>query len=158
MVRTYNSDRCYVMPLHTEGEKKVFSLVHTPLSRELLEDLAGADALKFCSGADAYLLKDVLSDERMREKRQVAERKSGLNLSYEERTPRCMDLVLDCGLNVGQVQNCYTWMNGVILMAQECVAENQFRIYMTKPPGRILKIAQQQWLICLERRQQGLRC
>lgn len=43
-------------------------------------------------------------------------------------------------------------------MERKCLAENQFQIKMTKPPGRILKIAQQQWRECLFRRQEGKRC
>lgn len=61
----------------------------------------------------------------------------GGDLQYEEREPRCMDLVLDCGLesNIGQSQKCFTWINGVLLMKQQCDAPNKFSIYMTKPPG-----------------------
>jgi hypothetical protein len=89
-----------------------------------------------------------------------AHRPSGLDLPLEQREPRCVDLILDCGkgTGIGEVQTCYTWMNGVIKMAQECVSPTQFKIYMTKPPGRMLKIAQQQWKICLQRRKEGLRC
>ena len=57
-----------------------------------------------------------------------------------------------------QTQQCYTWINGVILMKQECTDGNKFKIYMSKPPGRILKIAQREWKVCIERRKEGLRC
>lgn len=88
------------------------------------------------------------------------DRASGLNLKYEERNPRCEDLILDCGKDgaIGQTQQCYTWINGVILMKQECTDGNKFKIYMSKPPGRILKIAQREWKVCIERRKEGLRC
>lgn len=33
-----------------------------------------------------------------------AHRASGLDKEYDERKPRCMDLVLDCAKQVGQVQ------------------------------------------------------
>jgi hypothetical protein len=86
-------------------------------------------------------------------------RPSGLDIPLEQREPRCVDLILDCAFGqIGQVQTCYTWLNGVIKMNQECVSTTQFKINMTKPPGRMLKIQQQQWLICLQRRKEGLRC
>jgi len=86
--------------------------------------------------------------------------KSSLDMTYEERTPNCMDILLLCSESgaIGKVQSCYTWINGVMYMEQTCIAENKFKITMTKPPGRMLKIAQQQWRICLFRRKEGKRC
>jgi hypothetical protein len=167
VMQTVGSNRCYVMPINRENEKRTLMLVHEPLSDDALEAIAGEHAKEFCADVPAYLLKDVNTVEKNRKKRQTPDdvdkndpRAGGLALEYEQRTPRCEDLVLDCGLDgaVGQTQDCYTWMNGILKMKQECVSPTQFRVYMSKPPGRILKIAQQQWLICLQRRQQGLRC
>jgi len=84
--------------------------------------------------------------------------KDAKDLPIEQREPRCTDVILDCTDHVGQVQSCYTWVNGVLWMDRKCSDEKDFSIHMTKPPGRILKIAQQQWIICLQRRNQGLSC
>lgn len=43
-------------------------------------------------------------------------------------------------------------------MKQICDEPTKFSIYMSKPPGRILKIAQREWKDCLLRRQRGERC
>lgn len=160
VMRTADSDRCYVMPINRDNEKRTLSLIHDPLSDEMLEQIGGPYAVDFCDGQPVYMLKDIHQAEASRAKRQAPVRASGLDKEYDERTPRCMDLVLDCSADgaIGQTQDCYTYINGVILMKQECTSENTFKIYMSKPPGRILKIAQQQWKICIARRSEGLRC
>jgi len=168
VMQTIGSNRCYVMPINRDNEERTLMLVHEPLSDDALEAIAGEHAKEFCAEVPTYLLKDVNAVMKSRNKRQTNPadfdkndpRAGGLALEYDQRTPRCEDLVLDCGLQgaVGQTQDCFTWMNGILKMKQECVAPNQFRVYMSKPPGRILKIAQQQWLICLQRRQEGQRC
>lgn len=159
---TDNSERCYLMPLNEAGEKRAHILLHDPLSEELIEEIGGDRAVHFCEGLPTYLLREINTHEegKARRKRQAEERKWGGDLPYEQRTPRCMDLVLDCGLdsNIGQTQECYTWINGVLFMKQICDEPTKFSIYMSKPPGRILKIAQREWKDCLLRRQRGERC
>jgi hypothetical protein len=254
VVRMHSKNRCYLMPMATQeisAAGRPLELVNQPLSEEVVEGMAGADAVQFCQHQQTYLLRDPMQVEQARRKRDAAyaaaeaaheaaggaaveavpaeaehgasgsaehgaaapaaapasgeasheaaapaagaaaagpappaaqtatggggyakptagkpgvgifaHRPSGLDLPLEQREPRCIDLILDCGkgTGIGEVQTCYTWINGVIKMAQECVSPTQFKIYMTKPPGRMLKIAQQQWKICLQRRKEGLRC
>jgi len=85
-------------------------------------------------------------------------RPSGLDVPIEQREPRCDDTFLDCVVSIGKKVTCFSWTNGVIKLDQECMQGNQFRVSMTKPPGRILKLAQEQWRICVERKMQGLKC
>uniref|UniRef100_A0A914VJ98 Uncharacterized protein n=1 Tax=Plectus sambesii TaxID=2011161 RepID=A0A914VJ98_9BILA len=217
VVRLHSKNRCYLMPIASEettAAGRPLELVNEPLSENVIEGMAGPDAVEFCRHQSTFLLRDPMQVEKARRKREAdgaeaghadaaaapaaapaaaagaagpaapapvaashasegakptagkpgvgifAHRPSGLDLPLEQREPRCVDLILDCGKGqgVGEVQTCYTWINGVIKMAQECVSPTQFKIYMTKPPGRMLKIAQQQWKICLQRRKEGLRC
>jgi len=163
---TDGSERCYLQPLNRDGVRRALQLVPEPLSEEMIEAIGGVSAAHFCDGLPTYLLRDldevrVNHAERARRQANIPEDLTwGGELEYDQRTPRCMDIVLDCGLdsNIGQSQKCFTWINGVILMKQQCDSPTQFSIYMTKPPQRILKLAQRQMKECLLRRQKGLRC
>ncbi|KHJ43447.1 hypothetical protein D918_06356 [Trichuris suis] len=84
--------------------------------------------------------------------------KPAIEIDIEERQPRCVNVLLDCFNHVGQVQLCYTWQNGAMFMERKCLDKNKFEMKMTKPPGRILKVAQQQLVLCLERKEKGLQC
>jgi len=80
------------------------------------------------------------------------------NIPMEKREPRCHKILLDCTTMVGQVQSCFTWQNGRMYMDRKCESENKFVIRMTKPPGRILKVAQQESLLCLQNHKAGKDC
>uniref|UniRef100_A0A915ILE3 Response regulatory domain-containing protein n=1 Tax=Romanomermis culicivorax TaxID=13658 RepID=A0A915ILE3_ROMCU len=80
------------------------------------------------------------------------------NIPLEQRKPRCHNIVLDCPNMVGQVQSCFTWQNGRIWMDRQCKDPNTFVIRMTKPPGRILKVAQQETILCLKLHKEGKDC
>uniref|UniRef100_A0A5S6R4I5 Uncharacterized protein n=1 Tax=Trichuris muris TaxID=70415 RepID=A0A5S6R4I5_TRIMR len=69
--------------------------------------------------------------------------KPALEIDIDERQPRCVNVLLDCYNHVGEAQLCYTWQNGAMFMERKCLDKNKFEIKMTKPPGRILKVAQQ---------------
>jgi hypothetical protein len=80
------------------------------------------------------------------------------DVPIEKRDPRCHKIVLDCPTMVGQVQSCFTWQNGRLFMDRKCLEPNKFIIRMTKPPGRILKVAQQESILCLQRHKEGKDC
>lgn len=80
------------------------------------------------------------------------------NIPMEQREPRCHKILLDCTTMVGQVQSCFTWQNGRLYMDRKCEDEKKFVIRMTKPPGRILKVAQQEALLCLQRHKDNKEC
>jgi len=80
------------------------------------------------------------------------------NIPMEKREPRCHKILLDCTTMVGQVQSCFTWQNGRMYMDRKCESETKFVIRMTKPPGRILKVAQQESLLCLQNHKAGKDC
>ncbi|VDN53212.1 unnamed protein product [Dracunculus medinensis] len=75
-----------------------------------------------------------------------------------DRNPRCMDLILDCGMKVGQVTTCYTWISGMISMQRECLNANGFKVVLAKTKEKITKLQVELREICSERRKQGLRC
>jgi len=183
VVRVLAKNKCYIRPLGSESRP----LIQVPeaLSEHLVEELGGVWAVQFCEGLSSYLLRDVAKVEESRRRRQATDasqpqpqpqqpqpsggsptqrpfgtsrRPSGLDLDIDQRNPRCDELILDCVTSVGKVQTCYTWINGVIKMDQKCESPTVFKVFMTKPPGRMLKIAQEQWKICVERRKTGLKC
>jgi len=80
------------------------------------------------------------------------------NIPMDKREPRCHKILLDCTTMVGQVQSCFTWQNGRMYMDRKCESETKFVMRMTKPPGRILKVAQQESLLCLQNHKAGKDC
>jgi len=163
LTRDASSGRCYITPVKAspKGETnthkaKPFRILPEKLSTEFVRYFAGEDALVICGDFDTYLAVEVDAADA---KNAAARAKRGtLDMTYEQRTPNCMDLLLLCPDSVGKVQSCYTWIMGVMYMDQTCLAENKFKITMTKPPGRMLKIQQEQWRECLFRRKEGKRC
>jgi hypothetical protein len=157
VVRT-EEDLCYVQPKPLKdmnGKARPMKIIREPLSQQMLEELASPAAVEFCDGATAYLLKEVVPEEleHARQKRQETD------ISYvDQRTPRCEDIILDCVASVGQKSTCNTGVNGVFFMERTCESETKFKIFMTKPPGRILKVLQQESKVCRIRRLKGLRC
>jgi len=159
VVRT-EEDLCYVQskPLKDmNGKARAMKVVREPLSEQMLQELASPAAVEFCDGATAYLLKEVVPEELEHAPRQ--KRDGETDISYvDQRTPRCEDMILDCTASVGQKSTCNTGVNGVFFLERTCEAENKFKIFMTKPPGRILKVLQQESKVCRIRRLKGLRC
>jgi len=158
LMRDGTSGRCYIVPKPQNDKTgkqvaKPFRVLPEALNTDLIRHFASKDALTICGDFDTFLAVEVDPEEHS-----ARSKRGTLDMTYEERTPNCMDMLLLCPESVGKVQSCYTWIMGVMYMDQTCLAENKFQIKMTKPPGRMLKIQQQQWRICLFRRQEGKRC
>jgi len=180
--RPTGGDKCYLLPIRQPGQDndqpRPLILQHDPLNDDMIELIAGEDGASFCNGYETYLAREMKPEETRRKREDAPpasaptsgavqgglfgsaqnQGKDAKDLAIEQRQPNCKDVLLDCTDHVGQVQSCYTWINGVLWMDRKCTDSNTFNIHMTKPPGRILKIAQQQWIICLQRRNQGLPC
>jgi hypothetical protein len=160
LLRTMAKHRCYILP--RTSASAVVLMRKLQLVREIIDEndklnVLGGDGKKFCSDDKIYLL-EALS-EGTRQKRDSTAAGDPLQLSYEKRSPRCVDLILDCAEGeIGEVRSCYTWINGAMTMKQTCLSQKEFKITLTKPTGRIMKVQREQALICFERRQNGLRC
>uniref|UniRef100_A0A914CY91 Uncharacterized protein n=1 Tax=Acrobeloides nanus TaxID=290746 RepID=A0A914CY91_9BILA len=149
IIRTNQSNRCFLLPVDKNGRD---TYIFHKISKNVAESLGGKNVMRFCHNNLFYLLSPASNSTRI-------EQNDGLSLSYEERTPRCTDLLLDCSnQKIGESQLCYTWINGVMRMDQSCISSTEFKVSLRKPQGRMLKIQQEQWKICLERRRNGLRC
>lgn len=255
VTRLMSSDRCYIMPQRSSGEQardraqgRPLALIDDALSADMVEHMAGPDAVAFCRGYATYALRDLqedMQDNAERPKRDASYAKpppaisappvavpaapvaaanappspaasvapvaapaiaaaaaasaapaaagnaalssadlaakvpeltgpraegDGIfggaklpgkpvaQIALEQRTPRCHKIVLDCPNMVGQVQSCFTWQNGRIWMDRQCKDPNTFVVRMTKPPGRILKVAQQESILCLQLHRQNKDC
>ncbi|KHN73518.1 hypothetical protein Tcan_11749 [Toxocara canis] len=160
VIRLHNKDRCYIAPFDQKNDtQRKLELINEELSEALIEQLAGVDALRFCRNQQTFLLKEPENTNapiNRRRRRQALT--NPLDLPIEQRTPNCMDLLLDCGRQIGEVNDCYTWINGAMAMHRQCLSDSEFKVTIAKPKGRIAKIQEQQWKICEERRREGLRC
>ncbi|KRY71055.1 AMP deaminase 2 [Trichinella pseudospiralis] len=174
--RTANKNQCYVMPYEEQNsvptEGKPFVVIEPSLNYEIVAAILGDDGALFCSGYEVYFVRDIkmVNTEYDRRRRELGKvypssgifatakdtGKNAVDLNIEDRHPRCKNIILDCYDYVGQVQSCYTWQNGAMFMERKCLEKTKFEIKMTKPPGRILKVAQQQMLLCLQRKEKGL--
>uniref|UniRef100_A0A915C053 Uncharacterized protein n=1 Tax=Parascaris univalens TaxID=6257 RepID=A0A915C053_PARUN len=159
VIRLHSNDRCYIAPLHQNfSAPRTFELVNEELSDALIEQFAGIDAVKFCQHQHTFLVKEPNDVNKIQNRRRRQAATDPLETPIDSRSPNCMDILLDCGRRVVEVNNCYTWINGAMQMHRECLADNEFRVTLTKPKGRIDQIQEEQWEICKERRKQGLRC
>jgi hypothetical protein len=179
--RPTGGKQCYLIPIRPAGQDtdqpRPLIVQTQPLNDDMLEVIAGEDGASFCNGYVTYLTSEMKPDETRRKREDAPpsaptsgtaeggifgsaqnQGKQARDLTIDQREPRCTEVLLDCTDHVGQVQSCYTWVNGVLWMDRKCTDSKQFNVHMTKPPGRILKIAQQEWIICLQRRNQGLSC
>ncbi|TKR72113.1 hypothetical protein L596_019623 [Steinernema carpocapsae] len=162
VVRAHSSDRCYIVPLRLAVDqqqlKQHVELVEEITNTRILESLAGIDAVDFCKNHRVFFMADPQIKATSRRRREAAA-VDPLKLKYEERSPRCMDVLLDCADGkIGEIHSCFTWINGVMAMDRECISPTEFKVTLKKPEGRILKIQKEQWEICKERRKEGLRC
>uniref|UniRef100_A0A1I7Y3E6 BRICHOS domain-containing protein n=1 Tax=Steinernema glaseri TaxID=37863 RepID=A0A1I7Y3E6_9BILA len=165
VVRAHSSDRCYIVPLRLATDEKQLKqhveLIEEITSTTIFEKLAGVDAVNFCHDHRVFFMTDPPTKQSSRRHKRVAIDRNvdPQKLKYEERAPRCMDILLDCaGGKIGEVHSCFTWINGVMSMDRECLSETEFKVTLQKPKGRIIKIQKEQWDICKERRKEGLRC
>ncbi|KAK0390365.1 hypothetical protein QR680_019325 [Steinernema hermaphroditum] len=164
VVRAHSNDRCYVVPLRLAVDqqqlKQHVELVEEITNPTILEKVAGVDAVDFCHDHRVFFMADPQAKLPSRRRRRDAEKTvDPQKLKYEERSPRCMDVLLDCADGkIGEVHSCFTWINGVMAMDRECLSPTEFKVTLQKPKGRILKIQKEQWDICKERRKEGLRC
>ncbi|KRZ91662.1 AMP deaminase 2, partial [Trichinella sp. T8] len=174
--RTANTNHCYVMPYEEQNsvpvEGKPLVVIEPSVNYEIVAAILGEDGALFCSGYEVYFVKNIkiANAEYDRRRREVGKvypssgifataqdtGKKAVDLNIEDRHPRCKNIILDCYDYVGQVQSCYTWQNGAMFMERKCLEKTKFEIKMTKPPGRILKVAQQQMMLCLQRKEKGL--
>uniref|UniRef100_A0A9J2PBB0 Uncharacterized protein n=1 Tax=Ascaris lumbricoides TaxID=6252 RepID=A0A9J2PBB0_ASCLU len=152
------SDGSERIVISEKSAPRTFELVNEELSDALIEQFAGIDAVKFCQHQHTFLVKEPNDVNEILNRRRRQAATDPLDIPIDSRSPNCMDLLLDCGRRVVEVNNCYTWINGAMLMHRECLADNEFRVTLTKPKGRISQIQEEQWEICKERRKQGLRC
>ncbi|KFD46832.1 hypothetical protein M513_12278 [Trichuris suis] len=161
IVRLDESHVCYLLPYELREEvpyeAQPLIVKEESLGYDEVEALAGEDAALLCAGRRTRIVRPVKVEElvgkagsdskvqnpvRRSEDRIKRQAKDGYP-SSEERQPRCVNVLLDCFNHVGQVQLCYTWQNGAMFMERKCLDKNKFEMKMTKPPGRILKVAQQ---------------
>jgi len=158
VVRT-DEDLCYIQPTplqEKQGKARPMQIIREPLSEQMVEELASPAAVEFCNGATVYLTKEVVPEDLEHSRRR---KRQETDTTYvDQRTPRCRDMILDCVESVGQTSSCHTGVNGVFYMDRTCESETTFKVYMTKPPGRILKVLQQEAKVCRIRRLKGLRC
>jgi len=153
--RTVSSARCYITPKydHNDGKIQAVKVLPERLSKDMIQYIAGTEAASLCGDFDTYLAVPLQQSELTAPRRKRAPPAAARDIPYEQRQPNCMNLLLLCPDNIGQVQSCYTWINGVIWMDRKCTDETHFQIKMTKPPGRILKVLQEETRECNLRRQ-----
>uniref|UniRef100_A0AC34F1Y5 Uncharacterized protein n=1 Tax=Panagrolaimus sp. ES5 TaxID=591445 RepID=A0AC34F1Y5_9BILA len=158
LLRTMAKHRCYILP-KTSAVMRKLQLVREIIDNNDKLNVLGKDGLRFCSDDKIYLLETLSDNPRQKREAAIEAAVDPLQVSYEDRSPRCVDLILDCAEGqIGEVRSCYTWINGAMTMKQTCLSPKEFKVTLTKPTGRIMKVQREQAAICFERRQNGLRC